>query len=284
MKARRHKLANLDTLKSAMRLAGNAFGQLARIYGSRITPLAAAAGKTPGTGLVDAFPDVVTATLNRVDHQKLRETATKRGVMLNDFLLADVILAIRDWNRMQGVKSRQRIRIMMPSDLRDTEDFAMPAANMTSYNFITRVGPDCDDAENLLRGIRDETMRIKHDHLGRQFVEGLIATSYIPGLLRYLARRRRCLATAVFSNMGDPTRRFLATFPRQGGKLVCGNLVLEKMLGVSPIRPFTRIAVSIVTLYRELIINVRCDPLHISPDQARTFLDFYTQRLRSHIQ
>ena len=83
--------------------------------------------------------------------------------------------------------------------------------------------------------------------------------------------------------MGDPTRRFLATFPRQGGKLVAGNLVLDHMVGVSPLRPQTRAAVSIVSLYRELHINVRCDPHVMSTGDARAFLDLYGARLSWHI-
>jgi hypothetical protein len=105
----------------------------------------------------------------------------------------------------------------------------------------------------------------------------------VPGLLPFFLSRKLCLSTVTVSHMGDPTRRFLATFPRQDGRLVCGDVLLDDMLGVSPLRPLTRAAVSIVTLYRKLSINLRCDPHTMSVGDSQEFLDGYIARLTTHL-
>ncbi|HEY6563377.1 MAG TPA: hypothetical protein VIY86_02675, partial [Pirellulaceae bacterium] len=215
--------------------------------------------------------------------KQLRDAATRHGVMLNDLLMAEMFQTLRAWNQEHQGARRRALRIMMPSDMRDVVDYSMPAANMTSYNFVHRKQKDCDRPEELLRGIREETQLIKHDQRGRYFVEAVMATDYVPGLLKFITSDRRCLATVTLSNMGDPTRRFAATFPRREGKLVCGNLVLQNMVGVSPLRPLTRAAVSIVTFCRKLQINVRCDGHVMGVPESRAFLRAYVGRLEQHL-
>jgi hypothetical protein len=56
------------------------------------------------------------------------------------------------------------------------------------------------------------------------------------------------------------------------------------MLGVSPIRPLTRASVSIVTMYRELLINIRCDPHSMHVSHSRALLQMYADRLRQHLK
>ena len=103
------------------------------------------------------------------------------------------------------------------------------------------------------------------------------------GLLPFLLRKSSCLATITFTNIGDPTRRLLGTFPRERGQLVCGNLTLERMVGVSPLRDLTRAAVTAVTFNRELLVNVRFDPKLMSMVDTREFLDLYVERLEQHL-
>ena len=204
--------------------------------------------------------------------------------MFNDLLLTEMFMAMRDWNRQltKGWR-RQWLRIMMPTDLREKEEFLMPAANMTAYSFITRPDDACAMPKKLLRSIRDETLRIKYEKRGKLFIDAVMASKHIPGLLRFLLNRDRCLATLILSNVGDPTRRFLARFPRERGKILCGNLRLERIAGVPPLRRHSRATVSIVTYGRELAVHMRCDSNTMSRADARAFLGMYAARLQSHI-
>jgi hypothetical protein len=283
LKSRRTKLADEAIFGTAAGLIRRGLGQGANVFGRRIAPLSTNGMSDQPPVHETAFPGVVFHTLTPQQHKRLREAANRMGAMLNDLLLAEMFQTMRCWNLDHGSSARQRLRIMMPSDMRDKDDYAMPAANMTSYNFVTRRMADCRDHLRLVKSIRDETARIKHEQRGKLFIDSIMLCNYVPGLLPWLCNANRCFATVTVSNMGDPTRRFLATFPRSNGKLVCGNIVLERMLGVSPMRPKTRASISIVTFYRQLLINVRCDPLTMTVHDAQQFLDSYVQRLTAHL-
>ena len=289
LKTRRMKLADSYVEGLVGTSIKRAVEQGVQVFGRRITPLRAnrhadrvADSQMSGPSL-RTYPALASYKFNAEEHKQLRHAAAQQGVTLNDLLLSEMFHTMREWNLEQGGSSRGRLRIMMPSDMRTQQDFAMPAANMTSYNFITRHIRDCDDPPSLVRGIRDETIRIKGDQRGKFFIDSLMIARRVPGLVPFLLSGRRCLSTVTVSHMGDPTRRFLATFPRQGGKLLCGDVVLEDMVGVSPLRPQTRAAVSIVTLYRQLAINVRLDPHTMTLADTQAFVEMYAERLASQL-
>ena len=289
LKTRRSKMAEEAVFGTSFSVIRRGLKQGLSLFRRKITPLAtkqhAAAPATDPQQLATPFPGVESFSFSRDEYRQLRDAASQAGAMFNDLLLAEMFMAMRDWNR-QHTKSwrRQWLRIMMPTDLREKEDILMPAANMTAYSFITRRADACDQPGNLLRGIRDETLQIKREKRGKQFIDGVMASKYIPGLLRFLLNRNRCLATLILSNVGDPSRRFLARFPRAGGKIICGNLRLERVAGVPPLRPQSRATVSIVTYGRELAVHVRCDSQTMSRADARAFLGTYVARLQSHLQ
>jgi NRPS condensation-like uncharacterized protein len=286
LRQRRMKLADAYVDGSAVANATRAIGQGVHVFGRRISPLSTKGNQDPPTSRQSqrrTYPALVWHKFNKHQHKQLREAAGKLGVTLNDLILAEMFCAMRDWNIEHGSSQKQRLRIMMPSDMRDKQDYMMPAANMTSYNFITRHMRDCRDEAALVHGIWEETGRIKREQRGRLFIDSIMVSKHVPGLMPWLLSNNRCLSTAIVSHMGDPTRRFLATFPRENGKLVCGDVVLEDMIGVSPLRSRTRAAVSIVTLYRELAINVRCDPHSMALGDAHEFLDMLIDRLSARI-
>ncbi|MEM7312870.1 MAG: hypothetical protein AAF497_06935 [Planctomycetota bacterium] len=284
LRARRSKLCQDITNPSLFRILKSRIGHAMQVFAPKIAPLRLNGKSTSDAEPVpDAIPAVVSHLFDREQHNRLRQSASCQGVMLNDLLMAELFHTMRWWNVEHGAADKGRLRIMMPSDMRDKECFAMSAANMTSYNFITRKMTECDDERSLLKGLRNEIAQIKHHDLGHQFIDSIMAARNFPWLLPLLLGSRRCLSTITMSHMGDPTKRFLATFPREKGKLVCGDVVLDKMIGVSPLRPQTRAAVSVVTMYRQLMINVRLDPHTMSLQDSRQFLDYYVERLQQHI-
>jgi hypothetical protein len=64
---------------------------------------------------------------------------------------------------------------------------------------------------------------------------------------------------------------------------VCGNVVLERVAGVPPIRPLTRSAMVVGEYAGEMIVIVRCDPRYFRPEDTRAFLEAYVQKLRETI-
>ena len=232
------------------------------------------------------FPGFLSFSFARDEHQKLRDAANSRGVTPNDLLLRDLFLTLEDWNRLQGSTMLRRLlkrpwlRVMMPTDLRSGDDYEMPAANLTGYTFLARTIRDCSLPSELLQSIRNETAMIKHRRSGTAFMDLVFVASQTPGLLRFFLSRNRCLATAVHSNAADPSRRFTAQLPRKLGQVVCGDLVLEEITGVPPLRAKTRATFSISQYNRRLAISLRCDPNLFRLKDTASLLGLYVERLR----
>ena len=251
-----------------------------RILVRRPAPLAPPTGRRAGCRTND-FPGFLTMSMDRAEHQFLRRAAEEVGATLNDLLLRDMFLALDDWNQQQGFRRRgRRLRIMMPTDLRDSEDCEMPAANLTSYAFLNRNARKWGSPNELLLSIRAETELSKSSRLGKKFMHILDRASRRKWLLPFILSRNVCLATVVLSNAADPSRRFTARFPRQSGRVVCGNLVLDAITGVPPLRLKTRATFSISQYNRRLAISLRCDPYYFGLEDTAMLLDTYVRRLR----
>lgn len=254
----------------------------AALYRGRPVPLSVPAGRD-GTRET-AFPGYCTHSFDRADHQHLRQAAASAGVMLNDLLLRDLFLTLAQWEAAhRGESSRRRLRIMMPADLRHTEDCAMPAANMVGYTFQARTSRDCAAPDELLQSLGAETSRVKHLRTGADFLETLLAADYMK-LMRWTIPTRRALCTAVFSNVADPSRRFTARLPREAGQVRAGNLLLEDITGVPPYRPLTRATISIFQYDRRLTVCLRCDPQSFHIADTRQVLALYADRLAASAQ
>ncbi len=264
----------LETAVRAMRYAFNLFWRMS-------APLAVSRPSQKEALPEAAFPGYCTFSFDRASHQKLRDVASQKGVMLNDILLRDMFLTLARWQKLHSRWLKfPRLRIMMPTDLRETEDIPMPAANMVGYAFITRTANECSAPGTLLDGIKDETKRIKHQRLGSNFLETLVASDYVPGLLRFIITNRWSLCTAVLSNVADPSRRFTSKLPRKGGLVQAGNLLLEDITGVPPYRPRTRATVSIFQYDRRLTLCVRFDPKQHTRKDSEQLLSFLVEQLR----
>jgi len=281
LRTRKYAIMDIALRGKALPVARAAIHQGARLLVRRPSPLRPPRCPSKRNGRLAPFPGIESYRFEEEQYKRLRLAAVNSGVTVNDLLLSELFHAIREWNsRRRSGRRGGRIGIMMPTDLRDGDHYEMPAANMTSYTFLVRRAGACDRAAELLRGIRDETAQIKNQRLGTRFVDMLAAALYVRGLLRVALSGRRCLSTAVLSNVGDPTRRFTARLPRDKGRVVAGNLILEKITGVPPLRPKTRAAIIIITYRRQLTVSMRCDPYLFRPEDTRDQLSIYVERLR----
>ena len=211
---------------------------------------------------------------------ELRRRGAESQATLNDLLIRDLFLHIRRWNVEHGDHKRQRLRVMMPTNLRIRGDEVMPAANVLSFAFLTRPQRALESPQKLLDGIRQETAAIRKYRLGLYFVGGLAITQSVQRWLPMrLNRQQRCLATSLLTNLGDPVKRFAARFPRDQGRIVCGNLILDRLSSTPPLFPLTRAAITIQTYANRLTIGARCDPHYFTPADAREFLNGFVGQL-----
>ena len=128
--------------------------------------------------------------------------------------------------------------------------------------------------------MRRETDTVARRRRALLFLRVLRLMERIPGVIPMYMRADRCFATAVLSNLGDPSWHFGAEFPRESGKVVAGNVILEEVFGAPPVRANTRAAFLIGRYGERLWACVRCDPRVFPADDARGLLSSYVDRLK----
>jgi hypothetical protein len=87
--------------------------------------------------------------------------------------------------------------------------------------------------------------------------------------------------TMVLANVGDVRRRFSGRFPLDKGRWVAGNVVIEQIHGVAPVRPNTRAAMSIGEYAGDLSISLRADGLVLNASDSEQFLNEFLERLQT---
>lgn len=209
----------------------------------------------------------------------LRKTASACSATVNDLLLRDLYLAIDQWNQHCGmVGLKNRLRIVIPVNLRARRDLKMSAANKFGYMFVTRHEQQLTNPDKLLATLIAEAARLRRTKFPVRFVRRLALMQALRFVFPVVFSPNRCLATAIMSNLGDPTRRFRTRFPRQGGLIEVGNLVMTGFSATTPLRPFTRAGFFFNTYGNQLTISARFDPTYYSVADVSTFLDFYSAR------
>ena len=212
-------------------------------------------------------------------YRNLSRHAQALKVTANDLLLRDMFVTVSQWNGSHVASRGGWMRINMPTSLRGKRDTRMPAANVLGYAMLTRHTRECDDRQRLLEAIASDTKAIRAWSLGAMFVDALRTTAQIPFGMFLGTRLMRRSATVVLSNLGDPSRRFRARFPRADGKLQAGNLRLRTIAATPPIRPGTHMAVAVINNGGELTLGLNFDPRCFSAADAASFLQQYKQQL-----
>ncbi len=247
----------------------------------RLAPLASSQNGDPANSW-PGFPGLSASTLTESQTRSLRQLALKIGVSLNDFLLSELLLVVADWNRTHGDGGREEewLQINVPTNLRDRSDKALPATNVLGYVFLARRRGDCvEDSGELLEGIRREMEIVHKWSLGNMFLDGLATVEKLPGGVSWFTRGSRCLATTVFTNVGDVTRRFGTRLPREDGHVRIGDMVLDRVVGSPPLRPETRAVFAGIMCAGCLTLTIRSDPTILSQTAAKELLDRFTRRL-----
>jgi NRPS condensation-like uncharacterized protein len=217
-------------------------------------------------------------TLSTDESAQLRQAAKRAGATTNDLLIRDFLLVLRRWNLDHGGRPKGRLRINVPVSVRTRSDAALPAVNRLGYGFVTVNMDDAADPEALLRVVREETRRIKEWKLALYFLGGLAFARNLPGVIPWAMRRRRSFATAVLSNVGrfapDPTDK------NRQVRWSCGDLTLDWIGGVPPLRPLTRAAVVVIDYAGCTSICLRTDPHYFDVVASQELLARFVAQVR----
>ena len=217
--------------------------------------------------------------------RQLASVAAARGATVNDLLIRDLLVTMDAWQSVaRPGRSAPWLRIVMPTNLRPSRRTVMPAANVLSFAFLTRRRTECRDPDALLAGIQFETHAIKRWKLGSYFLATVTCLQRIPGALALWTSGKRCLATALLTNLGsDATRSFTARFPRREGRIVMGDVRLEGLIGVAPLRRATRASLAVLGYAGGFSLTAYCDPQSFPAETTGEFLALYRDRIEKTI-
>lgn len=208
--------------------------------------------------------------------EKLRVDARDGNASVNDLLIRGLFTILSNWNAMHGAKNPW-IRIAIPTSLRGPVEEKMSAANVVSMIFLSRKREEILKPE-LLPTIVAEMKDIKDKRLG-------VA---LPRVIRRLGRYRRavysflhlpaCSSTAVLTNLGRP----FSDSPLAGtdGKVRVGDITLESLETMPPVRPRTSVSISVNYYGKLLSVTLRYDSTVLTPSCALDILNRYCDQLK----
>ncbi len=215
------------------------------------------------TKIVDAFTDTLP------EPRSDESNSSSQYSMLNNAAVAKMIQVLAGWNERFGTSNpHQRLRILMPTDLRTLRDSRLPAANRLGFGFVVATHSDCRDFSSLFVKVRSQTQAIRKYFLGLDFVEILSGLANQPKLGAWLVRRPRCLATAVLTNLGDAFGRYRKFFKSVDDHMQVGNVVVEDFIGYPPLRMKTLLGVGLSRCGGRLTMGLIIDSTHFTREQA----------------
>lgn len=228
--------------------------------------------------------------LSKAETRRLRDYARQQNASLNDVLVRDMMVTAHAWNSQNPDKYqpfsglfRGHICVLVPTSLRGADDCELPACNVVSYLFLSRSVAAILKPKLLLVRIRDEVQLIRKSQAGWVFLQAINCMSKIPGFLRILMSRTRhmCMSTVVLTHMGNMLNTFGSRLPHRDGHTAMGNLLIQDVYGVPPIRHGTYAAFSTVLFHGCLSVSLRCCSEQFSDQDANKLLELFVAHLKS---
>lgn len=267
-----------------LRLPLNMLGSLGvlQFFVNRPRPLAAPAQTTQREQRPAAAGQPATQShrFSAAEVRRLKAAAHEQGVTINDLLLADLFMSLDGWQaEHEPAYKKPCLRISMPVNLRTAQFEAQSAANVVSMVFLDRRPRWYRGRRGLLRTIRRDTWFIKKLRLGLVFTAMLAFFQRICGGMNWLLDGDKCHATAVLSNLGPQLGHLPVPYVR--GKACLGDVRLEQVELLPPVRHQTRAALGVVTYGGELTLSLYYDAAQLTAAAAASFFARYVTAIET---
>jgi hypothetical protein len=170
------------------------------------------------------------------------------------------------------------LRMMVPMSLRTVEDSKIPAANIMSTVFLDRRRSDLADPVQLLDSIKQQMGLIKQNNLALIWVIALGIVDCIPGQMARSARSQGPVATTILTNLMRVFDKI--KLPKVDGRLVTGNLRLDRFEIFAPLRPWTCTTFAVMQYAGRLQLCLQYDPRVLTAADAEELLQRFGTRVR----
>jgi NRPS condensation-like uncharacterized protein len=225
------------------------------------------------------YPAWCTLFFDKTETSRLVAAARRRGVMRNDLIARDLFLAVGDWKKRHAPASaRDWLRIIMPVDLRRTDESPRLTGNRASIIFLDQRYGNLNDSERLLGDILGETALIRTARLGFTFLRLISLARVFPWLLEFCMKQEKCQGTCVMTNLGRVFN--LLRVPREDGRVVLGDAVLESIEGIAATRKFISGGFAVLDYGHRLSVTLNYDTRVLTKIQADDLLATYGSFMR----
>jgi hypothetical protein len=257
--------------------SGAWFAGAMRFRPSTVAPdPARARGVTVDAGALFRLPEV---RVEREQAAALREVAGAADASLNDLLLVEVLLAVREWNEQYG--AGRRLRLLMPTNLRTAAQAGLSAVNVVGFEPIDQRMNGSSEWAGLLAGVRGQTAAFKQRRQPSRLDDWIALLASRPPLLDALLAAPTALYTASMSNVGSPVDRFWSHLPQKDGRIAVGDATLAGIGFAPPIFPRSRLSLGITSYDGELSITGKACPETIGAAGLERFLGLLAGQLQA---
>ncbi|NOY42968.1 MAG: hypothetical protein GXP26_14175 [Planctomycetes bacterium] len=225
--------------------------------------------------LPQTYPTAVRHEFSRAETKRILLAARARETTVNNLLASCLFVALHQFRKQLGIAHHRRwIRLSIPINLRRPGAECSSAANCVSMIFLDRRPQAIEDEKGLLASIHTQMARNLKMDLGLTFPLMLRLIKPL-GILATLKGDEQCRCTAVLSNLQRPL--IDCPLPRRDGKIIAGDLQLDGLDCLPPVRPKTNAAFGVLTYADRLNITQHYDQRVISADEAERLLDLYVE-------
>ena len=247
----------------------------------RPVPLLPVSDESRNAALPPDFPASKVHHFSAAETKNLLASARAAGATLNDLLVRDLFLALGQFRADRRLARRAEwFRIPTPINLSTRPDRNLPATNVVGMVFLDRRPVDFSDPVELLTGLARQMSEIKAKRLGLIFPLSVRIACALPGAIprmRRAAANPTCHGTAVLSNLGRTV--FGAPLPTCDRKVLAGQMVLERIEFLPPVRPQTFAAFGAITYADRLHVALHFDSRSLSSADAQELLGRFVSKM-----
>ena len=227
---------------------------------------------TDATSVKFDNPILLWKLISHEDVVRIRQKARSLNVSLNSYITGQYLLYLCNWIGKENISGKQWLRLLVPTSLRKPIHWDNPASNMLGYAFLDRRASACLDSDTFYQSIDHDIDLIKKWSMGAMFISGLNIVQRIPFVLSTILSSKHCLATSVFSNIGNPCKALPYPHFKDSGTIEVGGAKLYRLIGGPPIRPNTPICGGLIQQNDEAVLSIVVDSQRFGLENCREFL------------
>lgn len=234
--------------------------------------------------------DYLDAMISPEETSALRSAAQAEEMNVNELMLCEFFGTLAEWNERIAAPQKPRqddpwYRVSMPTSLREQADDLTSVTNIVSMTFINRRHSFItENSAEFRQSIQSESQEIRIRRRGEVLFDSLSMIRSVPGGLRHTVRLPLCMSSAVFTNLGNPFRRFKTRYRWDQRGVLVGNLRVISISGIPPLRPQTNVVMSSFLFGQSLAFSLQMAPTWFTRADAEQFLELYLRRLRRYAE